>query len=166
VTAALRAQPFEAEHRSSVASLMAPPRTPAQLLAWFLREWSLEVPDALHVPGVWRDHVRLDEDRASVGGSLMGSPALHGGFRSYLENSPRQLDADGRFLRPVHAALAEMAGRRSPSSVFMAAFLYRLACSGGDAEAVGRQWEFQPGVAEVYAAEALRRLWRSYSTAA
>lgn len=162
MTTALRAPQYAAEQRASIESRMdrAQPKGLAQLMAWFLAEWAAEVPDTLHVPGVWRDYVRWDEDRSSVGGSLLGSPAMHGAFRSYTENSDRQLDPDGNVARPIHRSLMVMAGRTSSGRPFMARFLFRLACSGGDLSAVAARLGWPDEAARDYAEAALFRLHR------
>ena len=161
----LRAQPFEAEHRSSVARQMAQPKGLGPLLAWFLREWSAEVPTSVHMRGVWHDHVGLTEDRRSVGGSLIGSPALASDFRRYIENSPSEIDQDGWYARPVHRALASMTGRNA-NSVFMARFLFALARAAGDVDAAAQSFGIPPEVAPVYAEAAMFRLWRAWEPAA
>ena len=158
--AALRTPAYADEHRSSVASRMAQPKGLRQLLAWFLAEWAEEVPDTLHVPGVWRDYVGATEERSSVGGSLLGAPALHGGFRGYIENSPRQVDPEGSLARPIHHALMVMAGRTSSGRPFMARFLFQLACSGGDISSVAMRAGWPEEAARDYAETALYRLHR------
>jgi len=154
----LRTPAFADDHRRSLASKARQPHGYRGLLAWFLGEWAAEVPDSLHVPGVWRDYVRGDEDRDAVGGSLLGSPALHGGFRSYIENSPRQLTPEGDIARPVHHALVVLAGRTSSGRPFMARFLFRLACSGGDLSSVASALGWPDEAARDYAEAALSRL--------
>lgn len=150
---------YAAERRASMEAKFAQPKGLGQLLAWFLREWAAEVPDTMHVPGVWRDYVRWDEDRGSVGGSLLGSPAMHGGFRSYTENSDRSTDADGSLHRPIHHSLTVMAGRTSSGRPFMARFLFRLAHAGGDIGSVASRLGWPDEAARDYAEAALFRLW-------
>lgn len=160
MTTMLRTPEYEAERRASVAAKMRQPVGLRQLLAWFLAEWEAEVPDSLHVPGVWRDYVRGDEDRRAVGGSLLGAPALHGGFRSYIENSPRQTTSDGDLMRPIHHALMLMAGRTSSGRPFMARYLFQLACSGGDVSSIAARLGWPDEVLRDYTEVALSRLHR------
>ena len=159
MTAPLRTPEYQAEHRASAAARFAQPKGLGRLLAWFLSEWAAEVPDKTHVPGVWRDYVRWDEDRGSVGGSLLGAPALHGAFRSYTENSDRQTDADGSMARPIHHALVVMAGRTSSGRPFMARVLFQLAHAGGDIGTIALRLGWPEEAARDYLEAALFRLW-------
>ena len=165
-------QPHLDEHRRSVsvvASKAAPRGLPA-LLAWFLREWAAEVPSRIHKGDVWRDYVRLDEDRKAEGGSRLGSPQYAEAFRRYIEGSPFETDMDGRYARPIHAAIARICGRQGhegPTSKlaqypFMARFLFRLATTG-DLVQAGTSMGIPVQVLSVYAEQALYRLWRGYA---
>ena len=154
-----RTRAVPVEHRAPAASLVQP-KGLRELLRWYLAEWSKEIPDTLHVPGVWRDFVRWDEGRRAVGGSLIGSPAMHDAFRRYVENSPSEADAEGFYMRPIHRALAAMAGRReSGPGPFMARFLLRLAWSGGDIEATGAGFGIVADVVRPYTETALFHAW-------
>ncbi len=151
-----------------------PPRGLRELLRWFLDAWAAEIPDRLHSAGVWRDW-----GPDSVGGSLLGSPRTHDAFRAYIEASPHQLDYDPRidtdergavYVRPVHAALARMVGRRSAGPLgpslgvrpFMARYLFALACAGGDWTAISARFGIPPQVAPIYTEAALWRFWSEY----
>lgn len=167
-------QPHLTEHRASVATVAerAVPRGLPRLLAWFIGEWSSEVPERIHKGDVWRDYVRLDEDRKGQGGSLLGTPQYADEFRSYIEGSPFATDQDGRYVRPVHAAIARVCGRQGhegPSHQlapfpFMARFLFRLATTG-DLAVSSESMGIPPQVQHVYAEQCLYRLWRTYEPA-
>lgn len=152
----------------------APPRGLDGLLRWFLAAWAEEVPDRLHTTGVWRDW-GVD----SVGGSRLGTPRTHDGFRAYIEGSPYETDHDVRldpdergavYVRPVHAALARMVGPNGGGPLtpklgvwpFMGRFLFALACSGGDWRGTALRWGIPPQAAPLYAEKALERLWGRY----
>jgi hypothetical protein len=167
-------QPHLPEHRASIEAVAskAAPRGLHRLMSWFLGEWSAEVPDRIHKGEVWRDFVGLTEDRAGQGGSLLGTPQYAEGFRRYVEGSPFETDPDGRYTRPIHAAMARMAGRRGhegpteelQQAAFMARFLFRLAHTG-DLERAASSMGIPSQVQHVYAEQALYRLWRSYEVA-
>lgn len=167
-------QPHLDAHRASieVTAAKAAPRGLPKLLAWFLTEWALEIPDRIHKGDVWRDYVRLTEDRKGQGGSLLGTPQTADDFRSYIEGSPFATDQDGRYVRPIHAGIARMCGRQGHSGPtfalhpypFMARFLFRLACTG-DLLVSSESMGIPPQVQHVYAEQALFRLWRTYEVA-
>jgi len=136
------------------------PKGLRELLAWFLHEWALEVPSAVHVPGVWRDYVRWDEDRKAVGGSLMGAPALADPFRRYTENSPSETDDDGYYMRPMHKAIAQLCGRHPGTKEWwMARYLFRVALGHGDLVTVGARSGLHALAVDTYTEAALYRLW-------
>ena len=164
-------QPHLPEHRRSIERVAkrAAPKGLHRLMVWFITEWAAEVPDRLHKEEVWRDYVGLTEDRAGQGGSLLGTPQYADAFRAYIEGSPFQLDPDGRYVRPMHAALGRLCGRQGhegptdslPPAPFMARFLLRLATTADllrSAESMGIPSQVQ----DVYAEQALYRLWRVY----
>lgn len=167
-------QPHLDDHRASIAIVAgkAAPRGLPKLLAWFLREWANEVPDRIHKGDVWRDYIGLTEDRQAVGGSLLGTPAYADAFRSYIEGSPFATDADGRYAKPIHAAMARLCGRQGHEGPtrklaplpFMARFLFRLAVSG-DLTRAADSMGIPEQVHHVYAEQALYRLWRTYEVA-
>ena len=165
-------QPHLDEHRRSVTVVAskAAPRGLHQLLVWFLTEWANEVPSRIHKGDVWRDYVRLDEDRKAEGGSRLGSPQYAEDFRRYIEGSPFETDMDGRYARPIHAAIARICGRQGHAGPteklapypFMARFLFRLATTGDVVQAC-TSMGIPPQVQPVYAEQALYRLWRGYA---
>lgn len=115
-----RLAPYAAEERESRERAWnkgKEPRGLGGLLHWYEEEWTSEVPDRLHTSAIWQDDGL---------GSAIGSPAWSDPFRRYLEHSARELDEDGYFLRPVHAALADMSHRQP----LIARLLLRLAWAG------------------------------------
>lgn len=165
-------QPHADDHRLSVERVArkAAPKGLAPLLHWFLTECANEVPERVHKGGVWRDYVGLTEDRRAEGGSVLGTPASAEGFRRYIEGSPFETDPDGRYIRPIHAAIARLCGRgghegqttQLGQAPFMARFLFRLACSGSIGIA-SDSMGIPVQVHAVYAEQALYRLWRTYA---
>lgn len=138
----------------------SPPRGLANLLAWFRAEWEAEIPDAIHMRGVWHDR------EAS---SALGAPALAPSFSDYLMGSPRRTDHDPRedtwtdgavYVRPMHALLARMAGSDPDSEgAYAARWLFRLACMGWDVERASHD-VMPPQVARVYTHAKLQQAWR------
>jgi hypothetical protein len=130
---------------------------------WLLTEWANELPDRMHEHAVWRGYASTNETppKDHLGGSLSGSPAWTDPFRRYMENSPRELDRDGYFVRPLHAALGELAGRGPAyaDKPFMARFCLALACAGGDWRGVCDRIHIPVQVQEVWTESALARLW-------
>jgi hypothetical protein len=168
-------QPHLVEHRASIAASMGrgrQPKGPHQLMAWFLEEWQRELPSRTHKAEVWRDYVGFTEDRMGQGGSLLGTPAYAELFRRYIEGSPFETDPDGRYVRPIHAAIARLCGRRGhdgptpklDNGPFMARFLFRLAHSG-DLGHSAASMGIPAQVQLIYAEQALYRLWRVYEVA-
>lgn len=178
-----RDRPFMVEHGRSVAGKAnaerVPPKGLHQLLAWLAHHWQAEMPEALHGsgpffgppgPGLSAEKSRPNE---LTGGSLLGSPRYSDPFRSYLEGQATQLDGKAgapdehgtwpAYQRPVHAAIARMAGRDPESADAMhARFVFTLAVNGFDwqavAERAGTPWYQAP----VYVEWVLRRLWRAF----
>lgn len=136
-----------------------PPKGLTDLLTWFRAEWEAEIPDALHVRGVWHD---------SEASSALGAPALAPDFSSYMMGSPYATDYDPRLdtwtrgsvrLRPMHAVLAEMAGGDPASdAAFRARWLFRLACMAWDIDAAAAD-VMPPQVARTYTRNALSWAW-------
>lgn len=167
-------QPHLADHRASIEAVAtkAAPRGLHRLMVWFLAEWANEVPERIHKGEVWRDFVGLTEDRQGQGGSLLGTPQYAEAFRRYVEGSPFETDPDGRYTRPIHAAMSRIAGRRGHEgrthellpAPFMARFLFRLAHTA-DLEQAASSMGIPPQVQHVYAEQALVKLWRSYEVA-
>jgi hypothetical protein len=128
------------------------PRELRDLLAWYRREWTREVPTRIHEHDVEPD-------------SAIGSPKLAGAFRSYLTGSPFATDHDNRYdvdrrgaarLYPIHAAITIMS-HRCPLS---ARFLFLLGVSGdNDWERITLAWNMLPEIGQFYAQAVLRKLW-------
>jgi hypothetical protein len=164
-------QPHLERHRSSIEAVAqrAAPRGLHRLMVWFLGEWQAEVPSRLHKSGTWHDFVALTEERSSVGGSLLGTPQSAEGFRRYIEGSPFETDPDGRYVRPIHAAIGRLCGRQGHEgethklqpAPFMARFLFRLAMTG-DLVQAGTSMGIPPQVQPIYGEQALYRLWKAY----
>lgn len=124
------------------------------LLRWYAKAWEAEIPDKLHASGIWRDHGTQAE-----GGSALGSLPWSDPFRRYLENSPSEIDEDGYFRRPIHAALSRLSRpwpmmSRTLFAIAQAGFLWRDVATRG-------HWAVE--MFEIYTEEALRRLWREYA---
>lgn len=172
-----REHPFVRENRASLERKAQPPK---DLLAWFLTEFRSEIPARLHARGTWADRKDRDdrEDYEAVGGSLLGTPRTHDGFRAYLEGSPRETElarltdsgvtvGTQAYRMPLRAAMAQLAGRGSASDTypFMARLLYRIASMDGDVHAACASFgelSLPLPYREVYVREALRRLWEKY----
>lgn len=165
-----------ADHRASLARQMAQPKGFGGLLTWFLEGFRSEVPEDVHKSGVWRDYVRIDEERHGEGGSLLGSPALADGFRRFIEGSAfatessqyeghQSREGDEHYAMPMRAALARLAGRGDDVDEypFMARTLYRTAIRGGDWDAACASMGIVAPVRRTYVQSALVRLWRRYS---
>jgi hypothetical protein len=158
--------PYAKDHERSMENRLAKGRMPKDLrglLRWYAQEWDMEVPDALHKVEVWYGRDREVDGtvwpRNLTGGSLLGTHAWHDRFRRYLENMDSEVDEDGYYKRPVHAALARL-GRRWPIT---AQFLFYVAQSGYDWRGVAERvhWAEEPFC--VFLEEALRKLWREYA---
>lgn len=153
-----RAVPYQREHDRSIASGMRKghqPRGLSALIAWYITAWELETPKRLHVPGTWHD------PEAS---SALGSPADDPEWRAYLYGSDRQEDADGYYVRPLHAALSRMTGS-DPDSIhaFRARYALQLALTSFDWRAQGARWGMVDELAADYTEALLIRLWRVWT---
>lgn len=149
--------PYSADHERSLHARMdkgVMPKGLTALLRWYSQGWDMEVPTALHKSEVWRDH-GID----AQGGSKLGAPAHSDPFRRYLENMAGEIDVDGYYLRPMHAALSRL-GRGDP---FMARTLFAVAMCGYDWRGVADRMHYADAFMRVYIEEALRRLWREYA---
>jgi hypothetical protein len=158
-TAARRAleTPHKADHEASMERRMGKgimPKALPELLRWYSEGWDAEVPTALHKSEVWRDH-----GQHATGGSKLGTPAHSDPFRRYLENEPSEMDADGWYTRPMHAALSRLS-RRKPLT---ARALFAVAQCGYDWRGVADRGHWADEMFEVYICEALRMLWREYA---
>jgi len=160
-SAAFRESPYARARSESVTRRMdeaaREPKGINGLTNWYRAAWAAETPNRFHERGV---------EPASV----LGSPALHGAFRAYLMGSPWQtdhddsLDIDHReevYIRPVHAALAEMS-RTWPLS---ARYLFAIAWCGAEWQDVCLAWRMLPEVGHRFTYDALRHLWRMHERA-
>ena len=150
--------PYAYDHERSVRRGMRRgviPRGLPALLSWYVWQWELETPMRLHVPGTWHD---------SEAHTQLGSPQDDGAWRSYLYGSEDGTDADGYYLRPLHASLRRMAGREASGTYpFMAIYLIQLAFTSFDWRAQGARWGMVEELAEVYTDAALARLWERWT---
>lgn len=167
-----RDRTYTTAHETSVRIVANRPQPKGleRLTRWFFGEWRDELPDEIHKHEEWRDYVVAGESAAGKVDGL-GAPAYADDFRRYLENSPFETDPDGRYVRPVHAAMARMAGRggftgpteKLAAAPFMARFLFRLATSA-DLTFAAASLGIPPQVTQVYAEQALFRLWSVYDS--
>jgi hypothetical protein len=130
------------------------PKGLPELVRWFRERCAEELPDALHKPGIWRDH-----GTDATGGSALGSPDLFHDFRRLIEGVPWQTDPDGYYRFPLRAALSQL-HRGKP---FASLHLFRLALCDGDwrRHADSQGWTHEE--MEVYIEGVLYLLWRTYS---
>ena len=134
-----------------------------ELVAWLVREWQAELPMTM----------TSLSDCDPVGPGVLGAPRWTDEFRAYLTASPFATDArpgedliNAVHIRPMHAAMFRLAGRDNDNrrdSPFMARFLWAVACSGGDWQAVCERLISPPQVWRIYTAEACRRLYAIWS---
>ena len=173
-----RERPYraEAEERAEQrAQKGTMPKSLPSLLDWYARGWDEEVPERLHTVEVWNGRqqfrtIEVDGKRrvaavwpdALVGGSALGSHADTSLFRRYLEGYAGERDADGYYVRPMHAALARLATRDH----WMARNLFAVAQAGYDWKGVADRGGWVHGMYIVYIEEALRRLWREHADVA
>ncbi len=149
--------PFQRDYERSMESRLEKGKMPKalpELLRWYSEAWDLEIPDKLHKVEVWADH-----GEHATGGSQLGTPAWRDPFRRYIENYDSEVDVDGYYMRPVHAALSRM-GRRHPLT---ARALFAVAQSGYDWRGVADRGHWPTEMFAMYIEEALRRLWREYA---
>ena len=171
-----RGAPYALVHGVSLERALArgaPPHTLAGLLHWFAVAWQAELPERIHVMGVWVGPQERDQDGVPrwppelLGGSALGAAPWSDAFRRWLTDHPGQTDQDGRYRTPLRAALWRLAGRGSLSEdrPFMARFLWRL---GLTIDGLGQMdiWAvpstIPPQVVRIYAEVALGRLWAIY----
>ena len=150
-------QPHKDAHDISLGQRMGKgimPKTLPGLLHWYATGRDEEVPTALHKSEVWRDH-----GEHAQGGSRLGTPAHTDSFRRYLEGMSSELDADGYFARPMHAALS----RVHRSRPLTARALFAVAQSGYDWRGVAERGHWATEMFEVYITAALMMLWREHS---
>lgn len=159
---------------------------PRDLLAWFLEGYRSETPTDIHSSAVFVGRpgdglAAFDPQTGAViskaadlaGGSHLGAPGYDATFRRYIEDGPfatevpeyeghRQRDEAYKF--PMRAALARLAGRGRDRDtyVFMARFLFRVACRDGDWQGAARSMGIIEPVASVYLEASLRRLFAKY----
>lgn len=122
---------------------VAEPRTLSDLLSWYVKAWSLEPPDKLHL-----HRIAIDD--------ATGAPTWTDQFRHYITDHPQVTDEDGYYRRPLHAAL-RVVGRKHPLT---ARWLFRLGMAGGNVDSTLGTPAGDMG--RVYALGALHILWRIY----
>lgn len=183
---ALRETPFIGDNIKSRSRNAREPETFGQFAAWFITGWREEMPDEIHSRGLWVGLPSRLDSRGQpietmppelVGGSELGAPRLAEAFRQLIENSPRQIDEDGFYVRPMRAALARLAGRHLCSrqeradqgadhvctdSAFMARLLVAMAFMDGDWQRACQLLEIHANTRWAFTDTALRRLYRCY----
>lgn len=151
--------PHANDHANSLDKRMRTGHQPKglpDLIRWFRERCHDEMPEAIHKPGIWRDHGNTPE---TTGGSALGSPNLYHDFRRLIEGVPWQTDPDGYYRFPLRAALSQL-HRGKP---FAAMHLYRLALVDGDWRRHADNVSWTAEEMEVYVEAALYLLWKSYS---
>lgn len=171
-------RPHAVEHDRSVRRQFAKGAKPRNLLGWFMTEWAREVPTAMHGIGTFVGQPDRESSSRSaslwakesqpadlVGGSHLGSPSIIDAWRRYIENADNELDSDGYYVRPIHAALRRVNGKPGSTGKFpfMAKYLLNIALASGDWLAVSRKWAMLDEIAEVYTQASLDHLWNRYS---
>lgn len=159
--------PHATEYQQSVARAMdrgRMPKTLGALLDWFAETWQGEVPLRLHTVEVWVGRQERDKGgearwpKELVGGSRLGAPTLSDKFRRYMENYASELDEDGYYLRPCHAALGRIARR----DVWASLNLFAIAQAGYDWKGVADRGHWVHGMYERYLKDCLVTLWLEY----
>lgn len=161
---AVKDRPYRQAHEASVRA----PREPETL-----RDLKREFRDAYAAELAHELQVRGPEIED---GSALGTPAWTGQFRSYVTGSAHARDAEGYFVWPHRAAIADMATDKDSAISRNATALLYLMQRHGDFDHVAA-WkallgkfreaaaygDFLNGTADPIAIEALRRWWRLYS---
>lgn len=135
-----------------------PPRTFASLMRWYADGWDMEVPDAIHRSEVWMGRSGEGIPAEHVGGSKLGTKAHTDPFRRYLENVPSEIDVDGSYVRPMHAALTRLS-RRYPLT---GRALFAVAQAGYDWRGVAVRGGWADEMFALYLTQALAQLWAEY----
>jgi hypothetical protein len=163
-------RPYLADHLVSQRQAMSKgikPRGLGHLVTWAKNQWAIEVPDDLHKRGVWRDY-----GEAAVGASLLGAPQYSDGFRAYLEGSDHQTDAlkndpddpERHYTKPMHRALAEIAGRDPNTDWwYHAHFLFLTALANFEWRVVGERALIPYPVQAPYATYVFGLWWDKYT---
>jgi hypothetical protein len=129
---------YATEAQEAAQAAMRRPTTFEDHLSWYAYHWSLEMPDRIHVRGVWYGRQQVGREGEDIwaaeltGGSRLHAPAVADGFRRYIENSDWERDDEGDYLRPMHAAVRRMLldGPRREAQPTLALWLLRLAVNG------------------------------------
>lgn len=163
-----RDSPYRRDYEASVERGMERgrmPKTLGGLLRWMAEQWMLELPTALQVvEEPWHGRQERDKDgnprwpSELVGGSLLGTPKDKDPFRRLMENSPSEVDEDGSYRRPMHAAIDRLS-RRKP---LMARNLAAVARAGWDWKSVGTRGGWPEEMYADYLTRALVVLWQEY----
>lgn len=127
----------------------AEPKNLRLLLHWLRRQMEYEYPD------------KLTDSEIGEG----GTPNLGRAFIAYLDGSPFATDVDGYYRWPLKAAIAFMAHgpRGNSGDPFMARFCYLVTRCDYDWSMAAARMGIKDEIAEVYATESLRRLWRYFT---
>ena len=151
-----RGAPYALVHGVSLERALArgaPPHTLAGLLHWFAVAWQAELPERIHVMGVWVGPQERDQDGVPrwppelLGGSALGAAPWSDAFRRWLTDHPGQTDQDGRYRTPLRAALWRLG----------------LTIDGlGQMDIWAVPSTIPPQVVRIYAEVALGRLWAIY----
>jgi len=123
------------------------------LVAWLVRGWSEDLPS--------NSVSESEQGRSST-------PRYDPYYYAILTLKPFAIDEDGYYIRPMNAALHRLKGSSNDlrrDSVWMYAFLKRIACSGGDWQTVCEQVGMPPQVWRTYTVAACRRLYQTWSAA-
>lgn len=164
-TNAAKGAPYKAGHDTSAAGRMQRARQPETLpgyLRWYAEAWDDEVPTTLHKVEVWASSGEIVDgsgDKVSdPGGSKLGTRAWGNQFRRYMENVDSECDADGFYIRPMHAALSRME-RRWPLT---ARSLFAVAQSGYDWRGVAERGHWAEEMFYRFLMDAFAALWKEY----
>lgn len=160
-----RDRPHADEHERSLERRSDRGRQPDTLpgyLRWYAEAWDAEVPTKLHKVEVWASSGEIVSGDGvktiDPGGSKLGAKAWGNQFRRYMENVDSECDADGFYIRPMHAALSRME-RRWPLT---ARSLFAVAQSGYDWRGVAERGHWAEEMFYRFLMDAFAALWKEY----
>lgn len=139
--------PYFGDHITSKARSRKRPESLHQYLLWLRTVLLEEYPEHLHT--------------ADLGEG--GTPNLNGQFLTYIDGDPYQRNEDGSYIAPLRAALTFISNgpRHGSGNPYMARFCYAIS-RGMDWDDVSAKFGIPDAVSEIYAKEALRRLYDAY----